>query len=97
MKTEEIAAIGVDELGRIYIAPSGQTFEYIYRSAADVRWDSERLCLHSPIPREWSLLNWYQHIVGIAEVDYGVALKVTSNTQWTNVDPGLKSQIEALT
>jgi hypothetical protein len=54
MTTDKIIEIGIDDQQRLYIKPEKQTFEYIYRTAAEVGWDNKERFLYSPKPREWS-------------------------------------------
>ena len=96
MNSEGIAEVGVDEQGRIYIRPVGIEFGQIYRAAMEVQWDEERGRLYSPVPRKWSLAQWYTQIVAAAADEYGVALERNSETKWNDVPPEVRLQIEAL-
>ena len=71
MTTDQIIEIGIDHEDRLYIRPEKQTFEYIYRAAAEVGWDNKEKVLFSPKPREWSYYVWYRHILDIAKDEYG--------------------------
>jgi hypothetical protein len=48
MRTDAIAAIGIDEDGSLWVKPATATFPFIYREAMDVKWDAERLRLSAP-------------------------------------------------
>ena len=65
----------------------------IYREAADVHWDPARHHLHSPKPREWTYLHWFQHIIGIAAV-HSHDLRLTSSTAWVGVPSELRREIQ---
>ena len=65
----------------------------IYREAAEVHWDNNKLFLYSPKPREWSYFDWYKHILKVANCN----LLLTKNTVWTNIPLALKDQIEDFT
>ena len=94
MRDDTIARIEIDEHGRLCIWPSSERFDLIYRSAAEVHWDQSGNYLYSPKPREWSYLDWFSQIVAIALDEYGVRLKTNSQTDWTNLQFDLKSEIE---
>jgi len=93
MTTDEILEIGIDNQERLFVRPEKQTFEYIYRAAAEVGWDKKEKVLYSPKPREWSYYLWYRHIIDIAKDEYGCKLYLTDKTIWTNIPNDLKQQI----
>ena len=63
MTTENIIEIGIDDKERIYIRPETNTFEFIYRAAAEVGWDEKEIFLYSPKPGEWTYFDWYRQII----------------------------------
>lgn len=93
MTIDNIIEIGIDKQERLFIKPERQTFEYIYRAAAEVNWDHKEKFLYSPKPREWSYYAWYKHIIAIAKDEYGCELRLTRNTRWINISNELKEQI----
>lgn len=93
MQDETIAEVGVDEEGRLYVRPSAMSFDYIYRAAMEVHWDAVERRLFSPKPREWTYTQWFAQIVAAAADEYGVCLKVTPTTVWSNVPDQLRSAI----
>ncbi|RZK00871.1 MAG: hypothetical protein EOO46_20850 [Flavobacterium sp.] len=93
LPSDTIVEIGIDNHERLYIRPGKQTFEYIWRAAAEVGWDNKEKILFSPKPREWTYYMWYKHIVSIAKEEYGCVLFLTANTNWTNIPENLKEQI----
>ncbi len=93
LPADNISEIGIDDQQRLYIKPEKQTFEYIYRAAAEVGWDSKERILFSLKPREWSYYVWYRHIVDITKDEYGCKLHLTDKTTWTNIPNDLKPQI----
>ncbi len=90
---DNIIEIGIDDQERLFIRPERQTFEYIYRAAAEVGWDNKAKFLFSPKPREWNYFMWYRHIIVIAKDEYGCRLHWTDKTKWTNISDELKRQI----
>lgn len=94
MKTDNIKEIGIDDEGRLFIRPEKEQFHMIWRSATEVHWDNDGF-LYSPKPRDWSYLDWYKHIVAIAE-DYGCKLVPTARTRWSSIPDELRNEIVAL-
>ena len=95
MKQDLIAAIAIDEAGRLHVVPSRCTFPLIYREGMEVHWDADRHSLHSPPPRQWSYPRWFQQIRAAARAQ-GCELHVGTETRWRNVAPGLQVEILAL-
>ncbi len=96
MKTDIIKEIKIDGSGRLCIFPEKEKFTQIYRLAVEVHWDNEKLFLYSPKPREWSYLDWYNHITSLVRIDYGIDLLLTANTTWINIPSTLKEEIIAM-
>lgn len=92
---DEIIEIAIDENERLLVKPKNTSFTLIYRTATEVHWDEKLLLLYSPKPREWTYLNWYQHIINVAEVECNTKLILTARTVWTNITQDLKKQIIA--
>jgi hypothetical protein len=93
MTTDNISAIGINEAGQLFIKPETECFVLIWRSATEVHWNDKGGYLFSPKPREWSYLDWYNHIIGVVKDEYGCKLIMTSNTNWLNIPDDLKQQI----
>ena len=93
MKFDNITEIGIDSSERLYIIPQKEEFSMIWRSAAEVHWDTVKQCLYSPKPREWSYYQWFCHIVDIVKDEYGCGLLVTNGTKWSNVPDQLRNEI----
>lgn len=95
MREDRITKIEIDDDGRLCIWPHTKRFYMIYRSAAEVHWDVKSKCLYSPRPREWSYSDWFGHIWSVAASEYEIKLRPDQNTDWTNISPELKSEVEA--
>lgn len=91
MRQDTIAVIEIDGAGQLHVVPSSQAFPYIYREAMEVNWDTVRLSLHSPKPREWSYGRWFQQILAAAHAQE-CDLRLAESTQWLNVDRGIKDE-----
>jgi hypothetical protein len=94
MQQDEIAEVGIDERGRLYVRPATSTFPYIWREAMEVHWDVSGAFLHSPVPREWSYADWYRQIVSAAQ-EQAWELRLTPRTRWTNVPEEVRVAITA--
>jgi hypothetical protein len=90
---DEITEIAIDENERLIIKPKHTKFTLIYRTATEVHWDEKLSALYSPKPREWNYLNWFQHIINVAEVECNTKLILTARTVWTNIQDDLKKKI----
>ena len=95
MRTLEVAEISIDENGRLLIRPrvADDSFQYVYRAAAEVRWDPAQACFTCPPPREWSYVRWFEHARGAVQAELGWHLEVTRRTRWTNVADDLRDEI----
>ena len=92
MEKDEITEIGIDISERLYVKPKNLQFTLIYRTATEVHWDNEDLFLYSPKPKDWTYLQWYKHIIKVAE-DCNCKLIITENTKWKNISKELKNEI----
>ena len=90
---DNISEVGIDDKQRLYVRPEKQTFEFIYRAAAEVGWDSKENFLFSPKPKEWTYFDWYKQIVGVVETECNCKLLLTDKTHWSNISDELKHQI----
>ena len=93
MNADFITEVGIDEQERLYVRPSIATFPYIYREAVEVHWEPVRHHLHSPKPREWTYLQWFQHIIGAAALQ-SYDLRLTPSTTWTNIPSELSAEMQ---
>ena len=93
MDADIIAEVGIDAERRLFVRPATATFPHICREAMDVHWDPTHRRLHSPVPREWTYLRWFQQILAAA-AEQSHDLRVTATTTWTNVRSDVKAEIE---
>ena len=56
----------------------------------EVQWSDEGGFIYSPRPREWSYIQWFRQIIDAVRDEYGYRLLLTSQTQWTNIEPQLE-------
>jgi hypothetical protein len=73
LTAQDITKIGIDDLGRLIVYPklSGQDYAFIYRAGMEVNWDPQSKCLFTPVPREWSLAQWFAQIFRAMKSEYG--------------------------
>ena len=93
MKIELIAEVSILE-NKLIVKPEKESFEQIYRSAMEVNWNEEKKVLYSPVPRDWSYINWFKQIISAVQQEYGCTLKTAENTRWFNIPGELKTEIE---
>ncbi len=95
MKSDVIKEIWIDNTGNLCIRPKSERFEYIYRSAMGVYWNSSERFLYPRIIGSWSPANWFRQILKAVRDEYGCELFLTSKTRWTNVDEVTRKAIES--
>jgi hypothetical protein len=91
---DQIAEIGIDVGGSLYVKPRNERFLYIYREAMEVHWDVHNRRLYSPKPRDWSYFRWYRQILAAAK-EQGTVLEITAETVWTDIPEPLRIEIES--
>jgi Integron Cassette Protein Hfx_Cass5 len=92
-KVDPIIEIGIDGSERLFVRPSLNDYEQIYRAAMEVYWDRGTQFLYSPKPRDWTYADWYSQILGAVLTEYGRQLVIDDDTVWTNVALDLKNAI----
>ena len=92
MEIDNIIEIGIDNSERLYIKPENEKFTQIYRTATEVHWDNDGCYLYSPKPKDWTYLQWYNHIINVVE-DCNCKLIITEKTFWKNIPEELKADI----
>jgi hypothetical protein len=96
MVTEEISIIEILESGELLILlESGgkPMYQYIYREAAEVRWDNDVKGFKAPATRSWSYSDRFKQIVNVLASGLEVNLKISNETNWVNVPENLKTEI----
>lgn len=96
MKKEIINRIEVLDTGEFLLGLEGQgesMYQYVYREAAGVYWDTERSGFKSTQMKEWSCAQWFKQIVGVVRSGLGVELTIGANVAWLNVPEEQKAEI----
>ena len=83
MTKEEIAEIGTDANGYLFVRRKSHTFSFVYRSGMGVQWDEARKVLFAPAPREWSQARRFKQILDAVESEYGTNLVLCASTAWS--------------
>jgi hypothetical protein len=93
-----IAEVCVSEGGELLVFPcpnEAPDFSWIYRAALEVSWDPNRGALVTPPPVTGTYPERFGFVVGAARSEYGVSLRLTSATRWTDVPEAVRAEIEA--
>lgn len=96
MVTEEISTIEIlesDELLILLESGGKPMYQYIYREAAEVRWDSDVKGFKTPATRGWSYSDRFKQIVNVIASGLEVNLKISNETNWVNVPEKIKTEI----
>jgi len=96
MRFDEIIEIGIDDLERLYVKPKKEKFTLIYRTATEVHWDNEKQFLYSPRPKDWTYLDWYEHILKVVRKEGNCELLINEHTIFNNISNHLKIAIKEL-
>ncbi len=93
-RQDEIIELGIDSNERLFIKPKNEHFTMIYRTATEVHWDQSNLYLYSPRPRNWTYLDWFNHIINVTNNECNCKLVLTNRTKWTNISEELQRKIK---
>ncbi|WP_431163007.1 DUF7683 domain-containing protein [Flagellimonas beolgyonensis] len=94
MKRDVITKIEIDVSGQLHISPGQNKFVQIYRTAREVHWDLKRQTLYSPVPKGWTYVDWFSHIVKVVKEECFCQLHLTNETVWVNVPESIRDEIE---
>jgi hypothetical protein len=95
MKVDEIAEVGIDPAGSLYIRPKTETFPYIYRAGMGISWDANCDRLFSPNAGDWSYATRFAQIRSAVKDEYGILLALSPATIWS-LPEDVRSTIEGL-
>jgi hypothetical protein len=97
MNHEIINKVEVLNTGEFLLGLEGQghpMYQYVYREAAGVYWDRDRLGFKSTPMKEWSCAQWFKQIVGVVRSGLGVELILGTDVIWVNVPEQQKAEIQ---
>lgn len=95
MESNPIAKLWIDDTGKLCVQPKSAKFEYIYRSAMGVQWNSSEGYLYPPIEGSWAPNDWFRQILAAVKNEYGCKLYLTPETNWANIDEVTRTTIES--
>lgn len=95
MPEEAIAEVGIDKNGKLFVKPSQTSFDFIYRAGKEIGWDGTKRRLFSPTPNQRTYHQWFNQVLAAVVGEYGLVLRINSDTVWTNMPYDLKTEIEA--
>jgi hypothetical protein len=97
MNHEIINRVEVLDTGELLLGLEGQghpMYQSVYREAAGVYWDQDRLGFKSTPMKERSCPQWFKQIVGVVRSGLGVELILGANVSWINVSEQQKAEIQ---
>ncbi len=93
-----IDEVAIDSMGRLLVRPriaANEDFEFIYRTASGVRWQSESRCLAPYELKDKAPPWWFRQIVDAVRSEYRQLLKLHPDTIWTNVPADTRRDIQS--
>jgi|LSQX01.1.fsa_nt_gb hypothetical protein len=95
MNSDVIKEIWIDSAGSICVKPKSKRFEYIYRSAMGIDWNSTEGFLFPRLLGSWSPADWFRQILAAVRNEYEFELFITPETEWINIDKSTREAIES--
>lgn len=95
MDSDVIKQIWLDTTGSICVKPNSKKFEYIYRSAMGIDWNSNEGFLFPRLLGSWSPVDWFRQILAAVRNEYRCELLLTLDTEWINIDQAIREAIES--
>jgi hypothetical protein len=95
MDLDLIKKIWIDNTGALCVQPKTERFEYIYRSAMGVYWNSPEGFLYPRLLGSWSPTDWFRQILAAVKNEYGCKLYLAPETNWLNIDEITRESIES--
>ena len=68
------------------------SYQYVYREAAEIYWDSNTKAFKSPPPNTWSYSDWFHQIIKVTR-NCNIILSLSNETTWVNVPLEVKNKI----
>jgi hypothetical protein len=96
MITELISVVEILEDGQLLLRlKSGgrPSYQYVYRAAAGVYWDSDREALKFSPKKDGQYGKWFEHIVCVARSEIELQLQLDKDATWKNVPKEVRDAI----
>lgn len=95
MNSDAIEEIWIGTAGSICVKPKSEKFEYIYRSAMGIDWNSSEGFLYPRIIGSWLPTDWFRQILAAVRNEYRCELYISLETEWRNIDKATREAIES--
>jgi hypothetical protein len=87
--------VEIDSAGILFVRPeTDRSYEYIYREANGLRWDSKKRALHAYEPARWKPAELLQHMATTLRECCDEALVFTDSTSWDGVSAEMQSHLK---
>lgn len=96
MREVRVTAISIDDAGRLLLRPElgpGETFEFIYRAARAVHWDTAAQALCTAAPVTGSYRARFASVLAAAASEYGCRLVLAPEITWDRVPADIRDGI----
>ncbi len=98
MKPRIVSKVSLDPAKNLFVAletESGETFEYIYREANGLRWDSALRAIQAYEPQRWEPSELLRHVAATLRSAFGEDLQFREDTLWEGVPLQLQEQLRS--
>jgi hypothetical protein len=98
MKPRLVSKVSLDATKSLVVAlvtEPGETFEYIYREANGLRWDSALRALHAYEPQRWEPTELLCHVATTLRSAFSEDLQFSKDTLWEGVSLQLQELLRS--
>ena len=98
MESITVREIAVDQSGRLLVKPESPSasFQYIYRAANGLRWDTAAGAFVAAEPNRWKSTELLAHLIRTVREELGAALCLTPSTSWANLSPEQQNELRGV-
>jgi Integron Cassette Protein Hfx_Cass5 len=98
MDRDDIAEIGFDEQGRLFLKPLTASFPYIDREAMGISWDDQAHCLCAPPPpgSQAAPVAWWLRRLFAAARAQDCELRLAPETRLHNIPYALANEVNSV-
>lgn len=96
MDKEIISEVTINSKNELFLKIRGEgkpMYQYIYREAAGVGWDQKNKGFTSSTLRDWTVSQWYFHILSIVKSGLELTLELDKNITWGDIPELEKEKI----
>ena len=98
MERIEVSKVTAAPDDKITVHPVGgdkSLYEYVYRAAVGVSWDSESSCFTAKTGNDGNILECVKRIIMAVYQELGVLLHLTAETNYLNMPRSIQSELLA--